>query len=675
MSDGAVMRVQYVNVATGTVRGGPTGRGESLTDFDAYLLPMERARGRSLHTWGVTRGLTVTSRVGQPGLAVSPGDALDSAGRMLLIRPGGTVILDPDVEPDGLVNIPTVAVDDAGVVLPTTGAATDALLTVTWREALGTGVIANGPVLLHAPWLRLVPRAGFAADGAQVVLARVALDADGGVLSVTADGRRLAGVSAQRLELRVARVESGVVDQRPGAELLARPDGGVELNLLGGPAARPVLSVDPRGGEVSLGAALRCPSVGIGTGSATPRRALQVEGTEVHSGGLLAGYSFASRGVPDLVESPAAGERWVWFADQGTARLWSGGDKLAVTPTGRLGIGMTDPGFRLDVNGRIRLRQNGESSAGLWLFQDSSQSDQAFVGMAGDGEVGFWGNTGAQWGLTVNTTSGLVNVKGGLRVPKTGDGPATLSARTFSNEAELSPNNLKLVMSERTAIVLQRQRFEFMVGYSSFFASPLLGVRTNFVRLFGVDQDGHAFFAGGKGGYVVDYFVNAAGDMVEQGDVVVLGSRGSSVAYGSNDAIPIPEVDLSDRPYDHRVCGIVADLVVEGSLPGVDPRSHAPADDADRHPLAEFAGTDEDERTHVRNRQMGRMVTLGSWAHCKVDADVAAIEVGDLLTTSGTRGHAQKVVDQDRAAGTVIGKAMAPLASGRGVIPVLVTIQ
>ncbi|SDY54957.1 hypothetical protein SAMN05661080_03817 [Modestobacter sp. DSM 44400] len=72
---------------------------------------------------------------------------------------------------------------------------------------------------------------------------------------------------------------------------------------------------------------------------------------------------------------------------------------------------------------------------------------------------------------------------------------------------------------------------------------------------------------------------------------------------------------------------------------------------------------------------MGRMVTLGSWAYCKVDADVAPIEVGDPLTTSPTRGHAQKATDRARSRGAVIGKAMAPLASGRGVVPVLVGLQ
>ena len=57
---------------------------------------------------------------------------------------------------------------------------------------------------------------------------------------------------------------------------------------------------------------------------------------------------------------------------------------------------------------------------------------------------------------------------------------------------------------------------------------------------------------------------------------------------------------------------------------------------------------------------------------CKVDADVAPIAAGDLLTTSATLGHAQKVDDPVACAGAIIGKALTSLASGKGEILVLV---
>ncbi len=66
--------------------------------------------------------------------------------------------------------------------------------------------------------------------------------------------------------------------------------------------------------------------------------------------------------------------------------------------------------YVMDVTGRIRLRQSTFSSAGLWLFQTTPNNDRAFVGMASDTQVGLWGNTGAAWGLAMDTTSGNVGI-------------------------------------------------------------------------------------------------------------------------------------------------------------------------------------------------------------------------------------------------------------------------
>jgi len=68
-------------------------------------------------------------------------------------------------------------------------------------------------------------------------------------------------------------------------------------------------------------------------------------------------------------------------------------------------------------------------------------------------------------------------------------------------------------------------------------------------------------------------------------------------------------------------------------------------------------------------------VALLGKVYCKVDACYGAIEVGDLLTTSPTLGHAMKANDPLRAFGAVIGKALSPLAEGRGLIPILVSLQ
>ena len=447
MADGAIMRSEYLNVSTGTVRGGPTGHGESLTDVEGYLLPMERARGAGLHSWGVIGGLTVSSVAGGPGLTVTPGSALDAAGRTILLAAGGAAITDPTVDPTGIENIPTVQVSTDGVPLPTADADPDSVLTVTWREILSTGVLANGPVLLHAPWLRLLPAAMFPDDGTQVVLARVTLDGVGNVTGLGGQDRRLAGTPAGRLELRIPRTQAALVDQQPAAEFVGRPDGGLELNLLAGGGSRQALRVDAASLDLVLGAALRLAAppggrdyqlssaadgrlrvvdavtqaerlaidaagnVAIGTGGAPAQRTLHVEGSGIHTAGPAGGYSFATRGPSAFVESPTHGERWVWYAQDGTARLSSGSneDILTISPK-------TEMGYALDVARRMRVRQGSDSSAGVWLRQNGVDWESALVGMWDSTHVGFWGNTGAGWGLLMDTSSGNVRFKSRVEV-------------------------------------------------------------------------------------------------------------------------------------------------------------------------------------------------------------------------------------------------------------------
>jgi hypothetical protein len=50
-------------------------------------------------------------------------------------------------------------------------------------------------------------------------------------------------------------------------------------------------------------------------------------------------------------------------------------------------------------------------------------------------------------------------------------------------------------------------------------------------------------------------------------------------------------------------------------------------------------------------------IVLLAKVYCKVDASYSSIDVGDLLITSDTPGHAMKAADQSKALGAVIGKA------------------
>lgn len=75
---------------------------------------------------------------------------------------------------------------------------------------------------------------------------------------------------------------------------------------------------------------------------------------------------------------------------------------------GNMGIQTSNPTYRLDVNGRMLLRHNGESS-GIY-FNKSNNTEAGFVGMQSDNKIGFYGNGGGDWNLVMNTTNGNVGI-------------------------------------------------------------------------------------------------------------------------------------------------------------------------------------------------------------------------------------------------------------------------
>jgi hypothetical protein len=126
----------------------------------------------------------------------------------------------------------------------------------------------------------------------------------------------------------------------------------------------------------------------------------------------------------------------------------------------------------------------------------------------------------------------------------------------------------------------------------------------------------------------------ADGPPIEPGTVMVLSADGA--------------LQASDGSYDHRVVGVVSGA--GAYKPGL--------------------VLDRQESTVVR-----QPIALMGKVYCKADARDYAIDVGDLLTTSDVVGHAMKAADPGRAFGAVIGKSLGRLASGTGLVPVLVALQ
>jgi hypothetical protein len=86
---------------------------------------------------------------------------------------------------------------------------------------------------------------------------------------------------------------------------------------------------------------------------------------------------------------------------------------LTILQNGNTGIGLVNPSFKLEVGGRMLLRNGGSSaqSAGIWLNNTANSSAPAFIGLANDNNlVGLYGNSGGGWGLTMNTNNGNVGI-------------------------------------------------------------------------------------------------------------------------------------------------------------------------------------------------------------------------------------------------------------------------
>jgi hypothetical protein len=292
----------------------------------------------------------------------------------------------------------------------------------------------------------------------------------------------------------------------------------------------------------------------------------------------------------------------------------------------------------------------------------------------------------------ITVTKGL-KINGDFELPNTGGQFARFTNQTFDNESNFKNNNVKLSLGSYYSIGSPNNEYELAIGHTTTWSTPFGGKGKFFVKRFSINNLGDLYCAGSKAGFVADYFVNRVGDTLEQGDVVVISEYQVSHYSGTQNNIPILEVDLTDRACDTRVCGIVAKFVTEQDLPFVEvaPDSETPPPELIEqlmseatensepytHPLKPFASEfkEDADPNKVQDQQMGLMVTLGAFSHCKVDADIAPIAVGDLLTTSPTRGHAQKVLEPEKAVGSIVGKALASLEKGKGKIPVLVMLQ
>lgn len=124
-------------------------------------------------------------------------------------------------------------------------------------------------------------------------------------------------------------------------------------------------------------------------------------------------YGFGVNGGILRYQAGTGVDNHVFYA--GTSSTTSS-ELMRITGAGNVGIGSIVPGYRLDVNDRMRIRSVDATtnSAGIWL-NASTNTERAFVGMENDNSVGLFGNNGAGWAFVMNTQIGKIRYQDGTQ--------------------------------------------------------------------------------------------------------------------------------------------------------------------------------------------------------------------------------------------------------------------
>jgi hypothetical protein len=215
-----------------------------------------------------------------------------------------------------------------------------------------------------------------------------------------------------------------------------------------------------------------------------------------------------------------------------------------------------------------------------------------------------------------------------------------------------------------------------------------------------VSITGNLSVSGSKGGYVVDIMQSADSSNLQPGDVVTIVGNSTAVVG----EIPVVTIKKASSAYDTGVVGIVDQAVYvpdaatkatyqaeQAAVKDVLARRQAAAAQADAagtkfdpgsipmpaQTISDDAGTVHSDAaaTVIATSSYANVVTLGAYKGVKVDASFGAVHAGDLLVSSPNPGYAMKATDRAQANGAVIGKALGELATGTGLIPVMVTLK
>lgn len=337
---------------------------KDFQDEQAYHIQMRRLQNQRLHSWGIVYGLDI-SQVGNTEVSVTAGMAIDKDGREILLP------LDP---PPGNFNLSSF-----------TGNAV-VYLTLAYAEAFDT--IDRNPGGSGDQFVRTTerPKPSVKADapptdGSVIVLAKVTLS-NGALTANSIDRSARSPISTSSIAPNSITLDKLAPNLQPivSVDGVSNPGGNIDLIATNAITINPsdpnnqitigeshsARTDNPHGttaaqiGALPLGGGTVTGSIAV-TGRLSSTNdvtvgpfALPLNAGRVSITGASGELSFTRRSLAAWPTIPVAGDRFVIYNLDGSARLFTdgaGGDLLTVTSNGSVGLGTTTPGAKLQVSG------------------------------------------------------------------------------------------------------------------------------------------------------------------------------------------------------------------------------------------------------------------------------------------------------------------------------------
>ncbi|MEP7109264.1 MAG: hypothetical protein ABI760_14820 [Ferruginibacter sp.] len=93
----------------------------------------------------------------------------------------------------------------------------------------------------------------------------------------------------------------------------------------------------------------------------------------------------------------------------GSSNLFA--EQMRIRGNGNVGIGISDPGVKLDIGGRMKIRTGTDGEPGIWLNNTANTNIAGFMGLENDNYVGFYG-VASGWKFAMNTQTGALKING-----------------------------------------------------------------------------------------------------------------------------------------------------------------------------------------------------------------------------------------------------------------------